>query len=105
MDYKFKIEVEFVKNVALPEYGAGAYTSEFYSVYIPYGKLYPFESSKSAINFIKHRIDGKVLDHYDKVSLINWRGHAGRRDYLKHSDAASNSSHIDIKFADTVLSL
>src|SRR5574343_507627 len=76
-DEKFKIEVRFSKNRHYPEYGSEAYSIESHSIYIPYGKRFDFKNSNKAIDFVKSRIDSKVLEHFDSICITKWRGYVG----------------------------
>lgn len=100
---KFKIEVRFSKNRHYPEYGSEAYSIEGHSIYIPYGKVFDFKSSTKAIEFVKNRIDSKVLEHFDSVCIIKWRGNGGICEYLKESREKSDINPIDKEFAESVL--
>lgn len=101
---KFKIEVSFSKNRHYPEYGREAYSIEHHSIYLPYGKKFHFTNSKRAIEFVKSRIDSKVLERYDAVCIVKWRGYGGVCEYLKNSQGKSDTSSIDREFADMILS-
>lgn len=103
-DSKFKIEVVFSKNRHYPEYGENAYDIESYSVYIPYGRRFDFKNSNSAIEFVKGRIDDKVLNHFDSISITKWRGYTGTIEYLKECKEKSDTNPIDKEFAESVLS-
>ena len=103
-DQKFKIEVRFSKNRHYPEYGSEAYSIESHSIYIPYGKKFDFKTSDKAIDFVKNRIDSKVLEHYDSVSITKWRGYGGTCEYLKEHREKSDTNPIDKIFAESVLS-
>ena len=100
---KFKIEVRFSKNRHYPEYGSEAYSIESHSIYIPYGKRFDFINSSKAIEFIKGRIDSKVLDHFDSVCITKWRGYGGTCEYLKECEEKSDTKPIDKEFAESVL--
>ena len=101
---KFKIEVCFSKNRHYPKYGSEAYSIESHSIYIPYGKRFYFKNSSRAIDFVKSRIDSKVLEHFDSVYITKWRGYGGTCEYLKESREKSDANPIDKDFAESVLS-
>jgi len=100
---KFKIEVRFSKNRHYPEYGSEAYSIESHSIYIPYGKRFDFKNSSRAIEFIKGRIDSKVLEHFDSVCITKWRGYGGTYEYLKECKEKSDTKPIDKEFAESIL--
>ena len=104
-ELKFKVEVCFSKNRHYPEYGEDAYSIESHSIYIPYGKLFNFSSSKGVVNFVKNRIDEDVLKYFSSVSITNWRGYGGSLEYLKQSNTKSDSLPIDKQLAEITLSI
>ena len=103
-DEKFKIEVMFSKNRHYPEYGSDSYSIESHSIYIPYGKRFDFKNSRKAIDFVKSRIDSKVLEHFDSVCITKWWGYSGTCEYLKEHKEKSDTNPIDKVFAESVLS-
>lgn len=102
---KFKLEIRFSKNVAYPQYGYEAYSIEGHSIYIPYGNKYDFKSSKQAIEFVKNKLDDKALQHFDAVSITNWRGYRGNCEYLKDHKEKNDTKPLNIPFAENLLSL
>ena len=103
-DEKFKIEVWVAKNVHVPEYGPEAYYIESHSVYIPYGKKFKFKSSNDAISFVKSKLTGDVLNVYDRVSIIKWRGYGGTSECLKDIKEKNDTTPVNKDLAENILS-
>lgn len=104
-DEKFKVEVIFSKNRHYPEYGPNSYSVERHSIYLPYGNKHHFKSSQKAVEFVKVRIDDKVLEHFDSIRYTVWRGYGGFSTYLKESNKKSDTLPVDKEFAESVLAI
>ena len=102
---KYQIEVKFQKNRSVPDFGNEAYVIEFHSIYLLYGHGKPFKSSKDAIDFVKSRLTEEAIKRYDTVSITKWIGYSGTTQYIKKSNKKNDSSHIDRKFADNLMSI
>ena len=102
-DLKFKIEVRFSKNRHYPEYGHNAYSIEGHSIYIPYGKKWYFKNSKTAIAFVKNKIDDDVLNKFDSILITKWRGYGGTCEYLKDNKEKGDTNPIDKDFVEQLL--
>lgn len=101
---KFKIEVYFGKNRHFPVYGDEAYSTEFHSFYIPYGREHYFKTSKSAIEYINSIINKKVISSgkFDTISYTVWKGNIGSCHYIKESHKKGDTLPIDKKYVEDI---
>jgi hypothetical protein len=101
-DEKFKVEIQFSKNRAYPEYGSEAYSTESHSIYIPYGKKHDFKSSKKLVDYILDVISHSNLDRYDRISYTIWRGYGGSLSYIKNSTTKTDIYPIDREYVESL---